>query len=50
MRALLATYRDDRPAPRLYRRRGWELLVAGLDEQSDLYGINLAGSPSRRRG
>ena len=40
-RALLSTYRDDRPAPRLYRRRGWELLVAGLDETSDLYGIML---------
>jgi hypothetical protein len=25
-RALLTTYRDDRPAPRLYRRLGWSLL------------------------
>jgi ribosomal protein S18 acetylase RimI-like enzyme len=40
-RALLSTYRDDRPAPRLYRRRGWDLLFAGLDENSDLYGISL---------
>jgi ribosomal protein S18 acetylase RimI-like enzyme len=41
-RALLSTYRDDRPAPRLYRRRGWELLFEGLDEVSDLYGIRLS--------
>lgn len=40
-RALLSTYRDDRPAPRLYRGRGWELLVAGLDDNSDLYGLRL---------
>ena len=29
-RALLTTYRDDRPAPRLYRRLGWTLLAAGV--------------------
>ncbi|HZM83850.1 MAG TPA: GNAT family N-acetyltransferase [Candidatus Limnocylindrales bacterium] len=46
-RALLSTYRDDRPAPRLYRRRGWELLMAGLDDTSDLYGINLANGKDR---
>jgi ribosomal protein S18 acetylase RimI-like enzyme len=40
-RALLSTYRDDRPAPRLYRRRGWELLFEGLDNNSDLYGLKL---------
>ena len=40
-RALLSTYRDDRPAPRLYRRRGWRLLYAGLDDNSDLYGREL---------
>lgn len=40
-RALLTTYRDDRPAPRLYRRLGWELLVEGIFEDSDLYGLDL---------
>jgi len=25
-------------APGLYRRRGWRLLFAGLDDASDLYG------------
>jgi predicted kinase/GNAT superfamily N-acetyltransferase len=40
-RALLTTYRDDRPAPRLYRRLGWRLLVSGLDDDSDLYGREL---------
>jgi ribosomal protein S18 acetylase RimI-like enzyme len=40
-RALLTTYRDDRPAPRLYRRKGWRRLVAGLDEHNDLYGLDL---------
>ena len=28
-RALLTTYDDERPAPRLYRRLGWELLATG---------------------
>ena len=28
-RALLTTYDDERPAPRLYRRLGWELLAYG---------------------
>jgi ribosomal protein S18 acetylase RimI-like enzyme len=40
-RALLTTYRDDRPAPRLYRRLGWELLVDGIFEDSDLYGLDV---------
>ena len=40
-RALLTTYRDDRPAPRMYRRLGWELLVDGLDNHNDLYGLDL---------
>jgi ribosomal protein S18 acetylase RimI-like enzyme len=40
-RALLTTYRDDLPAPRLYRRLGWRVLVAGLDEHTDLYGLDL---------
>lgn len=40
-RALLTTYRDDRPAPRLYRRLGWELLVEGIFEDGDLYGLDL---------
>jgi ribosomal protein S18 acetylase RimI-like enzyme len=37
-RALLTTYRDDRPAPRLYRRKGWHVLVDGLDEQFPVLG------------
>ncbi|HEX2499780.1 MAG: GNAT family N-acetyltransferase [Actinomycetes bacterium] len=40
-RAVLATYRDDRAAPRLYRRSGWRLLMPGLDASSDLYGLEL---------
>jgi ribosomal protein S18 acetylase RimI-like enzyme len=40
-RALLTTYRDDRPAPRLYRRLGWRLLHAGVLDDSDLYGLDL---------
>lgn len=41
-RALLSTYGDDRPAPRLYRRLGWERLVRGvLDGRSDLWGLRL---------
>jgi ribosomal protein S18 acetylase RimI-like enzyme len=40
-RALLTTYRDDRPAPRLYRRLGWELLVEQIFDDSDLYGLDL---------
>ena len=39
--ALLTTYRDDRPAPRLYRRLGWVLLVEGVFEDSDLYGLDV---------
>jgi ribosomal protein S18 acetylase RimI-like enzyme len=37
-RALLTTYADDRPAPRLYRRLGWQLLVPDLGWGSALYG------------
>jgi broad specificity phosphatase PhoE/ribosomal protein S18 acetylase RimI-like enzyme len=40
-RALLTTYRDDRPAPRLYRRLGWRLLHAGVLPDSDLWGLDL---------
>ncbi|TCC20081.1 N-acetyltransferase [Kribbella speibonae] len=39
-RALLTTYADDRPAPRLYRRLGWQLLVADLGWGSALYGLD----------
>ena len=42
-RALLTTYRDDRPAPRLYRRLGWQLLHPGVFPDSDLWGIDLRG-------
>ena len=41
-RALLSTYADDRPAPRLYARLGWQRLVRGvLDGNSDLWGLDL---------
>jgi ribosomal protein S18 acetylase RimI-like enzyme len=39
-RALLTTYADDRPAPRLYRRSGWQLLVPDLGWGSALYGLD----------
>ncbi len=46
-RALLSTYASDRPAPRLYARLGWQLVVRGvLDGDSDLWGRRLrAPSP-----
>jgi broad specificity phosphatase PhoE/GNAT superfamily N-acetyltransferase len=40
-RALLTTYHDDRPAPRLYRRLGWSLLHEGVFDDSDLWGLVL---------
>jgi len=40
-RALLTTYGDERPAPRLYRRLGWELLATGALDRSDLWGRRL---------
>ena len=40
-RALLTTYRADRPAPRLYRRKGWHALVPDLDAENALYGLDL---------
>jgi broad specificity phosphatase PhoE/GNAT superfamily N-acetyltransferase len=44
-RALLSTYRDDRPAPRLYARLGWTRLATGvLDGGSDLWGKPFAFS------
>jgi ribosomal protein S18 acetylase RimI-like enzyme len=46
-RALLTTYVDDRPAPRLYRRLGWQLLVADLGWGSALYGLD-RGVPEAR--
>ena len=40
-KALLSTYVDDRPAPRLYRRKGWQLLLPSLTPDSALYGKHL---------
>ncbi|MFF0340051.1 GNAT family N-acetyltransferase [Kribbella sp. NPDC004875] len=39
-KALLTTYVDDRPAPRLYRRMGWQVLVPDLGWGSSLYGLD----------
>lgn len=39
-KALLTTYSDDRPAPRLYRRLGWQVLVPDLGWGSALYGLD----------
>jgi ribosomal protein S18 acetylase RimI-like enzyme len=46
-RALLTTYSDDRPAPRLYRRLGWQVLVPDLGWGSALYGLD-RGVPESR--
>jgi GNAT superfamily N-acetyltransferase len=48
-KAMLTAYRDDRPAPRLYRRLGWRLLVPAIGEDSDLYGLELANWVRARR-
>lgn len=40
-KALLTTYRDDRPAPRLYRALGWQLVHPEVLEDSALYGLDL---------
>ncbi|MFG1815805.1 GNAT family N-acetyltransferase [Kribbella sp. NPDC049174] len=40
-KALLTTWVDDRPAPRLYRRKGWQVLVPDLGWGSALYGLSL---------
>jgi len=39
-KALLTTYADDRTAPRLYRRLGWQVLVPDLGWGSALYGLD----------
>ncbi|GAB3945570.1 hypothetical protein GCM10029976_071570 [Kribbella albertanoniae] len=39
-KALLTTYVDDRAAPRLYRRLGWQVLVPDLGWGSALYGLD----------
>jgi ribosomal protein S18 acetylase RimI-like enzyme len=39
-KALLTTYADDHPAPRLYRRLGWQILVPDLGWGSALYGMD----------
>src|SRR5579875_130848 len=44
-RALLTTHSRDLPAPRLYRRSGWEVLVDPLDTHSSLYGLRLPYNP-----
>jgi len=39
-KALLTSYADDGPAPRLYRRLGWQVLVPDLGWGSALYGMD----------
>ncbi|WP_405062264.1 GNAT family N-acetyltransferase [Kribbella sp. NBC_01505] len=46
-KALLTTYADDRTAPRLYRRLGWQVLVPDLGWGSALYGLD-TGVPDAR--
>ncbi|MGC4937797.1 hypothetical protein [Kribbella sp. DT2] len=41
-KALLSTYVGDRPAPRLYRRKGWQVLLPNLTPDSALYGMQLS--------
>jgi broad specificity phosphatase PhoE/GNAT superfamily N-acetyltransferase len=41
-RALLTTYDDERSAPRLYRRLGWEQLARGALDHRDLWGRQLS--------
>jgi broad specificity phosphatase PhoE len=40
-RALLTTYDDESPTPRLYRRLGWEKLATGALDGKDLWGLRL---------
>jgi ribosomal protein S18 acetylase RimI-like enzyme len=40
-KALLSTYADDRPAPRLYRRKGRQPLLPNLTPDTALYGKHL---------
>ena len=40
-RALLSTWREDRPARRLYVNRGWTVLANELDAKSSLLGLDL---------
>ncbi len=40
-KALLTTYRDERPASRLYRSLGWQLLHPEVLKDSVLYGLDL---------
>ena len=40
-RALLSTWRDERPARRLYLTRGWTVLQEELDASSSLLGLDL---------
>jgi ribosomal protein S18 acetylase RimI-like enzyme len=39
-KAVLTTWVDDRPAPRLYRRLGWQVFVPDLGWGSALYGLD----------
>jgi broad specificity phosphatase PhoE/ribosomal protein S18 acetylase RimI-like enzyme len=48
-RALLTTYGDERPAPRLYRRLGWTRLAGAALPDRDLYGLDLRDWRSRPR-
>jgi broad specificity phosphatase PhoE/GNAT superfamily N-acetyltransferase len=47
-RALLTTWTDDLPAPRLYRRLGWQLLHQRVFDDSDLWGLDLRSARLRR--
>ncbi|MEJ7636135.1 GNAT family N-acetyltransferase [Aeromicrobium sp.] len=45
-RALLATTPDNGAAARLYRGRGWQVLVPEVDGAKALFGLELSGRPA----
>lgn len=44
-RALLTTWRDNRPARRLYLRKGWQPLADIVEDDASLQGVRLPTHP-----